>query len=123
MSNYKEASKLKLRFSTNKGMLSVDNLWDLSIPELDDLAISLEEDYKESGKKSFITKRSVKDKTKKLQFDIVLDILNTKVEEEEAARDAKLTKEHNDKIDALIAKKQESALEDKSIAELEALRK
>ena len=78
---YKEASKLKLRFQTTKGILSVEQLWELSLTELDALAVSLEEEYKNSDGKSFLDKKTEKDKMVKLRFDIVLNVLNTKVEE------------------------------------------
>ncbi len=59
---YKTASKLKLRFQTPQGNLSVEQLWSLSTTELDSLAVALEEAYKKSGKKSFLIKTSKKDK-------------------------------------------------------------
>lgn len=116
---YKEASRLKLRFQTNKGILSMEQLWDLSIPELDELTIRLESEYKDSGKKSFVVKRTEKDKIAKMKFDISLDILNTKVEEDSLALEAKENKAHNEKIIALIAEKQDESLKEKSIKDLE----
>lgn len=123
MENYKEASKLKLRFQTEKGVLSTEQLWDLSIPQLDELAIRLESEYKDSGKKSFIVKRTEKDKIAKLKFDISLDVLNSKVEEEASALEAKENKAHNEKIISLIAEKKDESLKGKSIKELEKMLK
>lgn len=123
MSDFKQASQQKLRFVTSKGTLSVEQLWDLSLEDLNTLALGLEEAYKDSGKKSFLTTRSVKDKTAKLRFDIVLDILNTKVEEADAAREAKETKAHNEKILELIQGKETEALKGKSVKELKAMLK
>jgi hypothetical protein len=120
---YKNAGKLKLRFISTKGELTVEQLWNLSLKDLDNLAIALEQEHEESGKKSFLAVQSQKDKVAKLKFDIVLDILKTKVEENEAARNIKSNKEHNAKIDALIAEKQDESLKGKTIEELEALRK
>jgi hypothetical protein len=37
---YKEAAKQKLRFATNKGNLSVEQLWDLNLTDLDSLAVA-----------------------------------------------------------------------------------
>jgi hypothetical protein len=119
MGNFKEASKQKLRFSTNRGSLTTEQLWDLSLTDLDALAVSLEEEHKESGKKSFLTTRSVKDKTAKLRFDVVLEVLSTKVEDTEAAREALENKEHNKKIIALIQDKKDESLKNKSIKQLE----
>ena len=42
---YKEASRKKTRFATSKGSLSAEQLWDLSIADLDTLAVSLDEAY------------------------------------------------------------------------------
>lgn len=115
---YKEASRLKLRIATPQGELGVEQLWGLTIPQLDTLAVSLEEDYKASGKKTFLDKRAAKDQVAKLKFDLVFDILNTKVEEAEAAQIAKENKEHNEKILTKIAEKKDAALNDMSISQL-----
>lgn len=123
MDNFKEASKQKLRFTTKWGSLTPEQLWDLSVKDLDTLAVSLEEEHKESGKKSFLVSKSVKDKTAKLRFDVVLDILNTKVEEEAEALQKKEDKEHNKKIIALIEEKKDGALKGKSIKELQKMLK
>ena len=118
---YKEASKQKLRFQTAKGILAVEQLWDLSLLELDTLAVALNKEYKESGKETYLAKKSVKDKTSKLRFDIALDILTTRSEEAEALKNIAGVKAHNEKILALIADKQEDALKGKSVEELKAM--
>jgi len=123
MENFKLASQQKLRFQTKKGLLSVEQLWDLSLEDLDTLAVSLETEHKESGGKSFLVKTSVKDKTAKLRFDVVLDILNTKVEEKQSAQEAAEIKEHNKKIIGIIADKKDESLKGKSIKQLEAMLK
>jgi len=120
---YKEAAKQKLRIATSRGSLSVEQLWDLPLAELDTLAVSLEEAHKNSKGKSFLEKRTTKDKGLKLQFDIVLDVLQSKVEDADALREARDAKEFNQKIDELIAKKKDGELEGKSIKELESMRK
>jgi len=118
---YKQAAKQKLRIATVKGALSVEQLWDLSLTEIDALAVSLEKEHQESGKKSFLTSRSEKDKTVKLKFDIVLDILNTKVDEAEVLQQKKARKERNQKILSLIEEKKDETLKSKSVKQLESL--
>lgn len=119
MDNFKLASQSKLRFQSNKGLLSTEQLWDLNLTDLDSLAVSLENEYNESGKKSFLVKRSVKDKTTKLKFDIVLDVLQTKSDEIAEAQQKAEDKAHNNKIIALIAEKQDDELKGKSVKQLE----
>lgn len=123
MNIYQEASKQKLRFNTTKGVLSTEQLWDLSIGELDNVTVGLENDYKESGKKSFVIKKSEKDKIAKLKFDVALDILTAKVEENELLMEAKSKREHNVKIIELIAAKKDDELKGKSVKELEGMLK
>ena len=118
---YKEVSRQRIRFQTAQGPLTVEQLWDLSVNDLDKLAVSLEEAHKNSKGKSFLEKRTTKDKTLKLQFDVVLDVLQTKVDEAEEARIKKENKEHNEKIITLIKNKQDKELEGKSIDELEGM--
>ena len=130
---YKKAIILKLRFATLVGLLMLEQLFDLPIGNekefredeetLDKLAVRLEEEYKASGKKSYLTKKTAKDKELKLKWDIVVDILNTKLEVQEAESTAKENKEHNQKIDELIAEKKEEELKGKSIKELEKMRR
>lgn len=122
MDMYKKASRLKLKIQTPKGLLTVEQVWGLTLTELDNLAVELEKQFEASGGKSFIRKTSEKDALAKLRFEIVVDILNTLMEEDDTARSAQEKKAHNAKIDALIASKKEKSLENLSIDELEKLR-
>lgn len=118
MDIYKEAAKAQLRVSTTKGALSTEQLFGLSIEELDTLAVQLDEAYASSGKKSFVNKKSVKDKGTKLAFDIVFDVLQTKIAEKDAADAEKEKKAHNERILEIIADKEDQSLQGKSIKQL-----
>ena len=120
---YKQASRLGLRFTSPKGPLTVEQLWDLKPEMLDSMAVALEEEVTKAGKKSFLTTKSSEDKVAKLKFDIVLDVLTTKVEEAAAAAVSAETKAFNNKIDLLIAEKEEEEFKGKSIEELRAMKK
>lgn len=119
MDIFKEATRQQLRFPSSKGELTLEQLWTVSIEDLDKMAVSLDEEHKASGKKSFLVKRSVKDKTAKLKLDVVLDVLNTKAEEAEAAQIAKENKEHNAKILGIMQEKKDENLKGMSLKELE----
>lgn len=121
MDNFKLASQQKLRFQTNRGVLTVEQLWDLPLQELDTLAVSLQQAHEQSAPKSFLNKKTTKDKVVKLRFDVALDVLNTKAEEAQAESEALEVKEHNKKIIELIAEKQDESLKGKSIKQLEAM--
>lgn len=123
MENFKKASKSKLRVQTSVGLLSTEQLWDLSITQLDELAVLLEEQLDKTTKKSFIKKTTEKSELSKLKFEIVLDILQTKVDEQEALKKAKETKEWNQSILERMKKNEEASLDKLSNEELEKLLK
>jgi len=122
---YKKASRGKIRFQTNKGSLATEQLWDLTVIELDAVVVALEKDFKKSGEKTFIPNASEtpKDKVAKLRFEVALDVLQTKVKDQERASKANETRMHNQRIDELIAQKKEGAMAELSVEELEKLRR
>lgn len=123
---YKKASKKKLRFSTNRGSLSVEQLWDLPKEEIRQLVIKAREAAKKSSGEVSDTELSFLDapaKTKatddELRFEILKDIYLTKKSAEEKAQKKAEAKRNNQKLLDIIARKQDEALENKSIKELE----
>ena len=121
MDIYKQANRLGLRFNTNRGLLATEQLFQLSLTDLDALAVSLDTERGKSGKKSFIRETSVGDEIAKLKFDVALDVLNTVMKEQKDARESLDNKRKNEKILALIAEKQDGALKEKTVEELEAM--
>jgi hypothetical protein len=122
MENYKLASKKKLRFATNKGVLSVEQLWDLSRAELGRCIKEVKKVLSGTDNDddlSFLLESSKIDVEQQLRFDILKDIYITKKDEAEALKNKSVTKAHNEKILTLIARKQEAELENLSVEELE----
>lgn len=123
---FKEASKLKLRFSTSKGSLSVEQLWELTQTELATCIKNVKKSLKKGDTEddlSFLDSATTVDTTEQLRFDILKEVYLTKKSESEAIRNAKEIKEHNQKIMELISSKKESELQNKSVDELMALLK
>lgn len=118
MSLYKVASKMKLRFATSKGNLSVEDLWDLNLVTLDKIAVALDAEVSKGSRKSFITETSTEDKVLTLKLDILKDIIHTKLDEKKKREEAKDKLSKKNKLMELIAKKEESDLEKLSVDEL-----
>jgi hypothetical protein len=125
MDIYKKASQLGLRFSTSKGVLSVESLWDkkLSLTFIEDLVRGAKKKLKgdNDDELSFLDSSKKVDEGDQLAFDILKDVYLTRKAENEALRTEKERKENNEKIMALIQEKKEGALRDKSVEELEAM--
>ena len=126
---YKKAAQVKLRIQTCKGLLSVEDVWGLSLANLDSsirsLAPLVKKYQTEDSDLDFLSSNSgtKNEETSllELSFEILKDVYITKKEEANAKAKARETKEFNQKIMSLIAEKQENSLKDKSIEELMAM--
>lgn len=126
MSNYKQASKLQLRFQTNRGSLSVEQLWSLSLTDLASAIKAVKKVLKgtdNDDELSFLDESKTVDTENQLRFNILKDIYVDKQTALKEARSAQDRKAYEQKILDLIAEKREGALKEKSIEELEALLK
>ena len=108
---FEKAARLKLRFESRVGNLSVEDLWDLPLTKLNELAKSLNKQIKESKEEDFLEEKTSEDTKTQLKFDIVLHILNTKKAENEAKNQAAAKKAEREKILEILSKKKEDALE------------
>ncbi len=124
MENFKKASRAKLRVQTPYGNLSVEQLWDLSLPKLAAVIKDVKSSLKTTesdDELSFLSEVKTVDNELILSFEILKDIYVTKKDEAESAKNDAKRKENNEKIMALIHQKEESALSNKSIEELKAM--
>lgn len=121
MDNFKQASKLQLRFNTSKGVLTIEQLWDLSMESLATIIRNIKKEIikEDSDELSFLDQSNTVDPTVQLSFNIVKDIYLDKKLELEAARSEAESKAHNQKILEIIKRKQDGELEGLTITELE----
>jgi len=116
---FDKATRLKLRFQSDKhGLVSTEDLWDISMAELNRMAKALNRKRKQNEEEDFLAETTKEDQLTKLQFDLVLHVLSVKKQESEEARSAKARKELKDKYLEVLSRKQDAALENLSEADL-----
>lgn len=115
---FDKATRLKLRYQSPKGYVSTEDLWDLSLQNLNTMAKALNKQLKESSEVDFLLEKSEADARIKLQFDIVLHIMDVKKAEQKSREEATARKAEREKIKGILAKKQDDALEKLSEEEL-----
>ena len=120
---YKKAARMKLRVATNRGNLSVEQLYDLSKEEIGQLAIAYRPKKPIDDEELAFLKQetSAEETPEQLSFRILKDIYLTKQAEEDKAHRRAEVRQRNRKLLEVIARKQDEALESKSIEELEAM--
>ena len=113
-----EATRRKMRFPF-RGLISVEDLWDLTVEQLDTVFKTLNGKVKQSKEESLLEKRTSADRELDLQIEIVKYIVSVKITEQEKQKKAKENKEQRQKILSILAEKQDAALQDKSVDELQ----
>lgn len=111
------ASRNKVRFPF-KGMISVEDLWDLSLTNLDSIYKTLNKQVKQSEEESLLSTKASVDTELEVQIAIVKHIVSVKLAEKEAAEKATVKKAQKQKIMSIIATKQDEALQNSSIDDL-----
>ena len=114
------ALKNKVRFPY-KGLVSVEDLWDLSVRDLDGIFKTLNAQVKKSQEESLLATKTKEDETLSVQIEIVKHIVKTKLDEAETAKQSKELKEKKQKIMEIIAAKQDESLHNASVEELQAM--
>lgn len=123
---FEQASRIKLRFETSKGMLSVEDLWSLPLTSetgkvnLDDLARSYHIQLKEANEVSFV-RPAKKNAELQLAFDLVKYVIEVKMAEAATASEARNKAALKDKINEIIVEKEIESLKGKSLEELKAI--
>ena len=106
------ASRKKFRFAF-KGMISVEDLWDLSLKELDMIFKSLNAQYKaQMDEESLLTEKTDGDAVLEAKIQIIKYIVQTKKDEIAAREQQAAKKAQKEKILEIIAAKKDQQLKD-----------
>lgn len=117
---FEMATRKKFRFPF-KGMISVEDLWDLSVQNLDTVFKALNAEVKQVKEESLLATKSTEDAILEAKVEIVKHIVKVKLEEAEQKQQAVAKREQKRRLQELIATKQDEALQGKSVEELQAM--
>lgn len=115
---FEVATRSKMRFPY-KGQISVEDMWDLSLPALDSVFKTLNSQMKQVKEESLLSTKSKADETLELQIEIVKYIVSVKLAEKEAREKAAEKSVQRQKIMEIMAKKQNEYLEKASMEDLQ----
>jgi hypothetical protein len=107
---FEKGTRQKLRFGSDKGLLMMEDLYDLTPAQLNVIAKRLNKDIKNAEEEDFLQEKSSADTKLKLAFDIVLHILNTKKDEAEKRKDYAVKKAEKERLLALLENKKNEKL-------------
>lgn len=117
---FEYAVRNKVRFPF-KGLISVEDLWDLTPTNLDSIYKTLNKQVKQSEEESLLNTKTSVNTELEVQIAIVKHIVSVKLEEQEARAKAVAKREQKQKIMEIIAAKQDESLHNASVEELQAM--
>lgn len=120
MSMFEVATRKKYRFPF-RGSITSEDLWDLSLAQLDTVYKTLSKEAKTEKEEDSLMDDKKEDQDLMNKLDIVKHVFNVKKTEAEVAVNAMEKKRQKERLLELIAQKQDAALADKSIEELTAM--
>lgn len=112
------AVRNKFRFPF-KGLISVEDLWDLSVQNLDLVFKSLNSQIKKVKEESLLDTKTKEDETLDTMIEIVKYIVSVKLAEEQKRLQAKELREQKQKIMEILSTKKDADLQSKSVEELQ----
>lgn len=114
---FEYAVRNKVRFPF-KGMISAEDLWDLSLTNLDSIYKTLNKQVKQSEEESLLTTKTSVDTELEVQIAIVKHIVSVKLAEQEAREKDAAKRAQKQKIMSIIATKEDEALQNTSVDDL-----
>lgn len=120
MNIFEQATKNKFRFPF-RGVISTEDLYDLSLENLDSIYKTLNAKVNQAKEESLLNTKSKEETVIGIQIEIIKHIVAEKQAEKLAKVKAVENKQKKQKIMAILESKQESDLQNKSAEELTAM--
>lgn len=114
------AARNKFRFPF-RGIVSTEDLFDLSVENLDSIFKNLNSQVKQANEESLLVVRTQEDDTLSTMIEIIKHIVKVKLEEEAARLQARERRLKKQKIMEIVESKQDADLQTKSIDELQSM--
>ena len=119
MNIFERAAREKIRFQY-LGQITTEDLWDLSVGELDNLYRLTNTELKNHGGEGLIKDDSINETTSILQLmvDLIRHVFEARQERQKILENEKIRREKKKRIMEIIANKQDQALSDMPAEEL-----
>ncbi len=123
MTLFEKATRKKIRFNTDVGNISTEDLWDLALTTLDATAQRLHAKVSGEATVSFIDAPNTSEayREDKLRFEIIKRVIEVRLGDRERADKVAAAKAQKQRILEIINKKNDKNLKNKSVEELEAM--
>lgn len=122
---FEYATRARLRFASDKGELTTEQLWDVPLRSRDNFNLNViaklaSRALKEISEESFVeTTRTPEHTRREVVLEVVRHVIDTKLAEEERAKKRAENKQEREKLLQILAEKQAGKLSELSEKELQ----
>lgn len=122
---FEYATRNKLRFTSIRGELTIEQLWDVPLRSRDDFNLNMiakttSKAFKEISEESFVeTKKTPEHTRREMALEAVKYVIDVKLTEEKAAETRAEKKKEKEKLLQILAEKQDGKLSELSEKELQ----
>lgn len=121
------ASRLKLRFSSTRGEMTAEQLWDIPLTasngfSLDCIAKDINRGLKESAEESFVStaRKSAESSRNEIALAVVKRVIEYKIAKQQEAQDKTARAAEREQLLSILAEKQTEGIKQLSIDEIQA---
>ena len=123
MNIFEQATRQQLRFSSVKGLLTTEDLWQLPLQskssfDLDTVAKTVNSNLKATAEESFVTAVNQANSTLTLALDVVKHVIAVKLAENEKTRQSLDRAAERQKILGILADKKDASLKEMTTEQL-----
>ena len=122
MNVFMEATRKKMRFPSTKGMLTVEDLWDLNNNALNEVYMQLKSEKKEDDG-LLPSSNSAYNQEIDVKLEIIRCIYDSKVYAQKVQESNEVRRQQKEKIKEILKDREDGALRNKSTEELEEMLK
>ena len=119
---FMEATRKKMRFPSTKGMLTVEDLWDLNSNALNEVYMQLKSEKKEDDG-LLPTSNSAYNQEIDVKLEIIRCIYDSKVYAQKVQESNEARRQQKEKIKEILKDREDGALKNKTTEELEEMLK
>jgi len=122
---FEYATRNKLRFRSLRGMLDIEQLWDVPLRsrdgfDLNAIAKGASKALKEISEDNFVeTSKTTEHTRSEMSLEVVKYVIDVKLAEEETAKTRAAKKQEKEKLLSFLAEKQDGKLSELSVEELQ----
>lgn len=118
MEIFEKAIREKLRFDSTRGQLTTEDLWDLSLEKLNEMAIEVNNKLQLEEQPSFIPDQKKRPSNLSLKLEILKHVITEKYNADKAKADRKKRREELEELKKLAETKASDAIQKQPLSKI-----